>query len=217
MAEIGATAEGGCNRQALTALDGRGRDLFVSWCMEIGLQIRVDRLGNIFARKLGLNPALAPVLTGSHLDTQPTGGKFDGVLGVLAGLEALRSLSEQQCEHQRSIDLVVWTNEEGARFTPAMLGSGVWAGVFSEAQGLAREDAEGISVAQALSAIGYDGKEPAQAFPVHAAFEFHIEQGPILEQQAKSLGVDKRLLNYCVCVDRRHYDCRVNLHNCNQG
>ena len=130
MAKIGATQKGGCNRQALTELDKQGRDLFVSWCEDIGCDVQVDEIGNIFARRAGKNDQLPAVITGSHLDTQPTGGKFDGVYGVLAGLEVLRTLHDNKITTQHPIELVVWTNEEGARFSPACMGSGVWSGHF---------------------------------------------------------------------------------------
>ncbi|BFM18440.1 Zn-dependent hydrolase [Maricurvus nonylphenolicus] len=191
MAAIGGTDKGGCNRQALTAEDKAGRDLFVSWCREAGCSITVDEIGNIFAWRDGRNNDLPPVITGSHLDTQPTGGKFDGVYGVLAGLEVIRALNDADITTEAPLEVVVWTNEEGARFSPAMLGSGVWAGVFDLPYAYARTDHDGISVGQALEAIGYQGSQKAAAKPVTAAFEVHIEQGPILEQQDKEIGIVK--------------------------
>jgi beta-ureidopropionase / N-carbamoyl-L-amino-acid hydrolase len=189
MAKIGATDKGGCNRQALTDLDRQGRDLFVHWCEEAGCSIRVDKMGNIFARRAGRNNELPAVITGSHLDTQPTGGKFDGVYGVLAGLEVIRSLNDVKLETEAPLEIVVWTNEEGARFSPAMIGSGVWAGVFDLEYGLSRRDKQGISIAESLTGIGYAGETNAEPFPIKAAFEVHIEQGPILEQEQRQIGV----------------------------
>ncbi|WP_299941212.1 Zn-dependent hydrolase [uncultured Microbulbifer sp.] len=189
MAEIGATPAGGCNRQALTDEDREGRDLFVRWCREIGCEIRVDRMGNLFARRPGVDNSLPAVMTGSHLDTQPTGGKFDGVYGVLAGLEVLRTLEERGIRTKAPLELVVWTNEEGARFSPAMVGSGVWAGEFSLEYGHSRKDKAGKNIGQELARIGYLGSEPAQPGPIKAAFEAHIEQGPVLEKQNQVIGV----------------------------
>jgi len=131
IAEIGATEKGGCNRQALTDLDKQARDLWVQWVEEAGCDVRIDQMGNIFARRRGLDNGLPAVVTGSHIDTQPTGGKFDGVYGVLAGLEVMRSLNDHDISTRAPIEAVIWTNEEGARFSPAMVGSGVWCGEFS--------------------------------------------------------------------------------------
>ncbi len=189
MAKIGATEKGGCNRQALTDLDKDGRDLFVGWCTAAGCTVQVDEMGNIFARRGGRDNNLPPVITGSHLDTQPTGGKFDGVYGVLAGLEVVRSLNDANIETQAPLEVVVWTNEEGARFSPAMIGSGVWSGTFDVDYGHARTDKEGKSIADELQRIGYKGELKAQPKPIKAAFEVHIEQGPILEQQELQIGV----------------------------
>lgn len=189
MARIGATPAGGCNRQALTDEDRQGRDLFVSWCREIGCEVQVDQMGNIFARRAGADDSLPPVITGSHLDTQPTGGKFDGVYGVLAGLEVLRTLHEQKLQTRAPLEVVVWTNEEGARFSPAMIGSGVWAGEFSLEYGHGRADKSGKTIGEELARIGYLGEEPAEPKPITAAFEAHIEQGPILEKQDQVIGV----------------------------
>ncbi|WP_299580242.1 Zn-dependent hydrolase [uncultured Microbulbifer sp.] len=189
MAEIGATPAGGCNRQALTDEDRKGRDLFVRWCREIGCEIRVDRMGNIFARRAGTDNNLPAIITGSHLDTQPTGGKFDGVYGVLAGLEVLRTLVDNGVQTKAPLEVVVWTNEEGARFSPAMVGSGVWAGEFSLEYGHSRMDKSGITIGQELERIGYLGDEAVQPTPIKAAFEAHIEQGPILEKQDQVIGV----------------------------
>jgi N-carbamoyl-L-amino-acid hydrolase len=189
MAQIGATAKGGCNRQALTNLDKQGRDLFVRWCIDISCEIFIDEIGNIFARRAGKDNNLPAVITGSHLDTQPTGGKFDGVYGVLAGLEVLRTLHENNVITQHPIEVVVWTNEEGARFPPACMGSGVWSGNFSLMQTYQTTDKDGKSVGDELKRIGYLGKLKAQPRAIKAAFEVHIEQGPILEKQEKQIGI----------------------------
>ena len=189
MAQIGATPAGGCNRQALTDEDKAGRDLFVSWCQDEGCSIRVDQMGNIFAHRPGIDESLPPVIVGSHLDTQPTGGKFDGVYGVLAGIEVIRTLNENNCETLASLEVVVWTNEEGARFSPAMIGSGVWGGEFNLAHAHSITDKSGLSIGAELARIDYLGEEPAAAFPVSGAFEVHIEQGPILESEGLQIGV----------------------------
>ncbi|MFI2811343.1 MULTISPECIES: Zn-dependent hydrolase [Microbulbifer] len=189
MARIGATPAGGCNRQALTDEDRAGRDLFTEWCREAGCEIRVDRMGNIFARRPGSDPDLPPVITGSHLDTQPTGGKYDGVFGVLAGLEVMRTLEQHGLQTRAPLEVVVWTNEEGARFSPAMIGSGVWCGEFSLDYGHGREDKNGRTIGAELERIGYLGDQPAEPFPITAAFEAHIEQGPILEKEDQVIGV----------------------------
>ncbi|OQX35635.1 MAG: Zn-dependent hydrolase [Oceanospirillales bacterium LUC14_002_19_P2] len=189
MAEIGATTGGGCNRQALTHEDKLGRDLFKRWCEDAGCSVTVDEMGNIFARREGRHDTLPPVITGSHLDTQPTGGKFDGVYGVLAGLEVMRTLQEQDMRTDAPLEVVVWTNEEGARFSPAMIGSGVWSGVFDLDYAWQRTDKAGITLQQALESIGYKGDVPVKARPVKAALELHIEQGPILEQEQLQIGI----------------------------
>jgi beta-ureidopropionase / N-carbamoyl-L-amino-acid hydrolase len=190
VAEIGATEKGGVCRLALTDLDKEGRELFVAWCREAGCALRVDAMGNIFARRPGRNPDAAPVLTGSHLDTQPTGGKFDGVYGVLAGLEVVRTLNDLAYETEAPIEIVVWTNEEGSRFSPAMIGSGVYAGIFSLEQGLATPDnVTGVTMGAELERIGFAGPEKCGGQKVAAYFEAHIEQGPILEAAAKPIGI----------------------------
>ena len=189
MAEIGATPKGGVKRLTLTDVDRRGRDLFCDWCRELGLAIRVDEIGNIFARREGRDPARLPVLMGSHLDSQPSGGKFDGALGVIAGLEVMRSLNELGLITEAPIELVNWTDEEGSRFGHSLMGSGTWAGVFPREKTYALTDAEGIRVDTALDAIGYRGAEPARPFPADAYFELHIEQGPILEREGRTIGV----------------------------
>ena len=189
MAKIGATEKGGSKRLALTDLDREGRDLFVRWCREAGLAVSVDRMGNIFARRAGRRADLPPVVTGSHLDTQPTGGKFDGVYGVLAGLEVIRTLNDLGYETDAPIEVSVWTNEEGSRFAPAMVGSGVFAGVFSEEYGHGRSDLEGKTLGAELRRIGYLGETRTGGRPFRAFFEAHIEQGPILEAERKTIGV----------------------------
>ncbi len=189
MAKIGATEKGGCCRLALTDLDKQGRDLFVGWCEAAGCSIKVDKMGNIFARRPGKNNDLAPVMTGSHLDTQPTGGRFDGVFGVLAGLEVVRSLNDLGVETERPVEVAVWTNEEGSRFAPAMVASGVFAGVFDLDYGLSRADSDGKTMGEELQRIGYAGSEEVGGRDVHAFFETHIEQGPILEAEEKTIGV----------------------------
>ena len=189
MAEIGKTPRGGCNRQALTDEDKRGRDLYVSWCRAAGCEISIDSMGNIFARRQGANDSLPPVIAGSHLDTQPTGGKFDGVYGVLSGLEVIRTLNDANVETEHPIEVVCWTNEEGARFSPAMLGSGVWAGEFSLDYGHNRMNKAGQTVKDELQRIGYLGPESCRPKPLRAAFEVHIEQGPILENAGLQIGI----------------------------
>jgi len=188
MAEIGATARGGCNRQALTDEDKAGRDLFVRWGRELGCGVEIDQVGNIFLRRAGRDPSLDPVLIGSHLDTQPTGGRFDGVYGVLAGLEVLRSLSDHGLTTARSIEVASWTNEEGCRFAPAMLGSGVVAGSYDLDYAYSRTDKAGCSFGAELDRIGYRGSARAARRAFRAMFEAHIEQGPILEQTATTIG-----------------------------
>lgn len=189
MAQFGATPRGGCNRQALTDEDRLGREQFIRWCKAVGCAVRVDVIGNVFCRREGTHPELPPVLIGSHLDTQPTGGRFDGVYGVLAGLEVLRTLDEHGVETRRAVEVVSWTNEEGARFPPALMGSGVWSGVFDLQEIYRTKDRNGAVVADELERIGFKGKIPATPMPINAAFEVHIEQGPILEQEGLQIGV----------------------------
>jgi len=185
---IAETAKGGSNRQALTDADRQGRELFLSWARDAGCSVRVDAIGNLFVRRPGKQD-LPPVLTGSHLDTQPTGGKFDGILGVLGGLEVIESLNDAHVETDRPIDVVVWTNEEGARFEVAMLGSAVWAGTMSLDDARALTDRQDVSVGEELDRLGYAGEAPAEPYPVAAAFELHIEQGPVLEDAGITIGV----------------------------
>jgi len=189
MAKIGATEKGGCKRLALTDLDRESRDLFVKWCKDAGCTIRVDKMGNIFARRAGRNNDLPPVMTGSHLDTQPTGGRFDGVYGVLSGLEVIRSLNDLGYETEHPIEAAVWTNEEGSRFAPAMVASGVFAGVYDLEYGLSRADEDGKTMGEELERIGYAGEDEVGGRDVHAFFEVHIEQGPILEDEDVTIGV----------------------------
>ena len=190
MAEIGATARGGCDRQALTDLDGEGRRLLARWAEEVGLSVEVDRVGNMRCLRPGRDPNRAPVAIGSHLDTQPSGGKFDGPLGVLAGLEIMRALHEAGAETEAPLMLVNWTNEEGARFSPPMMGSGAAMGIFSEAEVLAKTDPEGAVFGEELRRIGWQGEaEPGDLQGLGAYFEVHIEQGPILEDEGLDVGI----------------------------
>ncbi len=189
MARIGATEKGGVCRLALTDLDKDGRDLFVRWCEEAGCTISVDRMGNIFARRPGRNPDAPPVMTGSHLDSQPTGGKYDGAYGVLAGLEVVRTLNDLGVETEAPVEVAVWTNEEGSRFAPAMIASGVFAGAFDLEHGLSRPDPEGRTLGEELERIGYAGDLECGNRELAAYFEAHIEQGPILEDEEKTIGI----------------------------
>ena len=189
LAQLGATVKGGVCRLALTDLDRQARDLFVSWCEAAGCEVSVDAIGNIFARRPGTDPERPPVMTGSHIDTQPTGGKFDGCFGVMAGLEVIRTLNDLGIETAAPIEVVVWTNEEGSRFPPCMMGSGVFAGKFDLQETLDKLDAEGLSVGAELQRIGYAGPRPVLGHAVGAYFEAHIEQGPVLEDQATTIGV----------------------------
>ena len=189
LAQLGATVKGGVCRLALTDLDRQARDIFVRWCEDAGCTVSVDAVGNIFARRPGRNPDLPPVMTGSHIDTQPTGGKFDGCFGVLAGVEVLRTLNDLNIETDAPLEVVVWTNEEGSRFAPCMMGSGVFADKFTLEETLAKTDPQGVTVGEALNAIGYAGSRQVNGHPVGAYFEAHIEQGPILEDERKTIGV----------------------------
>ncbi len=189
MARIGATDKGGVRRLALTDLDREGRDLFVRWCEEAGCAVSVDRMGNVFARRPGRDPDAPPAMTGSHLDSQPTGGKFDGAYGVLAGLEVVRTLNDLGVETEAPVEIAVWTNEEGSRFAPPMIASGVFAGVFDIEYGLSRQDPEGRTLGEELVRIGYAGDRECGDRKLAAYFEAHIEQGPILEDEGKTIGV----------------------------
>ena len=189
MAKIGPGIAGGNNRQTLTDADAEGRALFRDWCEASGMTMGLDRLGNMFMRHEGAEPDLDPVYIGSHLDTQPTGGKYDGVLGVLAGLEVVRSIRDMGVTTRRPIVVTNWTNEEGTRFAPAILASSVFAGALDEDFANTRVDAEGKLFGEELDRIGWRGTEPVGGRPMHAMFEYHIEQGPILEAENKQIGV----------------------------
>jgi beta-ureidopropionase / N-carbamoyl-L-amino-acid hydrolase len=189
MAKIGGTEKGGCKRLTLTEVDKRGRTLFQRWCTDAGLTLAVDDMGNMFGRREGQDPGLAPVMMGSHLDTQPTGGKFDGVLGVLGALEVMRSLNDLNVRTRRPIEIVNWTNEEGSRYAPAMIASGVFAGAYTKDYAYAMTDIDGLRFGDELEKIGFKGSEPTGERPVHAFFELHIEQGPILEDENIDIGV----------------------------
>lgn len=186
LAQIGATPAGGNRRLALTELDGQGRDLVTQWARELGCSIRVDAIGNIFMRRAG-RLDLPAVMTGSHIDTQPTGGKFDGNFGVLSGIEVLSTLHQAGVVTDRPLEVAIWTNEEGSRFVPVMMGSGVYCGAFTLESALAAVDLDGVSVATALDAIGYAGHDRIE--PPACYFEAHIEQGPVLEAHDKVIGV----------------------------
>uniref|UniRef100_UPI0035B2AA8F Zn-dependent hydrolase n=1 Tax=Paenirhodobacter enshiensis TaxID=1105367 RepID=UPI0035B2AA8F len=189
MAKIGPGVAGGNNRQTLTDADAEGRALFKSWCEAAGMTMGVDRMGTMFATRPGTDPEALPVYIGSHLDTQPTGGKFDGVLGVLGGLEAIRTMNDLGIRTKHPIVLTNWANEEGARFAPAMLASGVFAGEIDLDYAYSRKDLDGKSYGAELERIGWKGDEEVGARKMHAYFEYHIEQGPILEAEEKQIGV----------------------------
>ncbi|MBY5363235.1 Zn-dependent hydrolase [Rhizobium leguminosarum] len=189
MAKIGPGIAGGNNRQTLTDADAQGRSLFKKWCDDAGLTLGVDRMGTMFATRPGTDPDALPVYVGSHLDTQPTGGKYDGVLGVLAALEVVRTMNDLGIKTKHPIVVTNWTNEEGARFAPAMLASGVFAGVHSLDFAYNRRDPEGNLFGDELKRIGWVGDEEVGARKMHAYFEYHIEQGPILEAEEKQIGV----------------------------
>jgi N-carbamoyl-L-amino-acid hydrolase len=188
-AKIGGTPKGGIRRLTLTDEDKRVRDWFRQQCEALGCTVTVDEVGTMFARRAGKNPDAAPIAFGSHLDTQPTGGKFDGTLGVLAGLEVLRTLHDLDYRTNAPLELVNWTNEEGSRFAPAMLASGVFAGAFTRDEAYAKKDRDGVSFGEALETIGYRGAEPVGKRHFAGLFELHIEQGPILEKEGKTIGV----------------------------
>lgn len=203
MAQIGATPRGGVCRLALTDEDREARDLFVRWGEAAGCAVEIDRIGNIFVRRAGNDPTLPPVMTGSHLDSQPTGGKFDGVYGVLAGLEVIRTLNDHHVVTQHPIEVVAWTNEEGSRFAPAMVASGVFAGEFTLDYGLSRTAIDGTTLGQALDRIGYAGDRPCGGQPVYSYFEAHIEQGPLLEAEDRVIGVVQGIQG------QRWFDCAM--------
>ena len=190
LARIGATEKGGVCRLALSDLDRQGRDLFIRWCKEAGCTITIDKVGNIFARRPGKDDSLPPIMTGSHLDSQPTGGRFDGAYGVLAGLEVIRTMNDMEIETDAPVEVVVWTNEEGSRFSPAMIGSGAFIGEFSLDDVMNKKDnVTGEVFGDELKRIGYDGDAWLGDRPIGAYFEAHIEQGPILEDEEKTIGV----------------------------
>lgn len=189
MAKIGPGIAGGNNRQTLTDADSEGRHLFKRWCEAAGMTMGVDTMGNMFATRPGSDPEALPVYMGSHLDTQPTGGKYDGVLGVLGALEVVRTMNDLGVKTRRPIVVTNWTNEEGTRFAPAMLASGVFAGMHSMDYAYGRKDAEGKAFGDELKRIGWVGDEPVGARKMHAMLELHIEQGPILEAEGKDIGV----------------------------
>ena len=189
MAKIGPGVAGGNNRQTLTDEDSEGRHLFQKWCTDAGCTMGLDTMGNMFARREGANPDALPVYVGSHLDTQPTGGKYDGVLGVLGGLEILRTMNDLNIKTKHPIVVTNWTNEEGTRYAPAMLASGVFAGMHTEEWAYERSDADGKLFGDELKRIGWRGEEPVGERKMHAFFELHIEQGPILEVEGKEIGV----------------------------
>lgn len=188
MAQIGPGIAGGCNRQTLTDADGQGRALFAQWCAQAGLGQELDRIGNMFATRAGTED-LPPVYIGSHLDTQPTGGRYDGVLGVLGALEVVRTLNDLGIRTRHPICVVNWTNEEGARFAPAMLASGVFAGLHDLTWALDRTDAAGLRFGDELARIGWAGSAPVGGRPIKALYELHIEQGPILEAEGIDIGI----------------------------
>jgi N-carbamoyl-L-amino-acid hydrolase len=191
LAQIGATQKGGVCRLAASDLDAEARRLFIRWCEEAGCAVTIDGIGNIFARRPGRDPTLAPIVTGSHLDTQPTGGKFDGAYGVMAGLEVVRTLNDLGYETEAPIEIVAWTNEEGSRFSPAMVGSGAFTGVFTVEEALATRDnnVPDLTLGAELQRIGFAGPAPVGEHPVAAYFEAHIEQGPILEAAGLPIGI----------------------------
>ncbi|MDR0201881.1 MAG: Zn-dependent hydrolase [Delftia acidovorans] len=203
LARIGATPKGGVCRLTLTDLDRQGRDLVTRWAREAGMTVTIDKIGNGFMRRPGRDNSLPPIMTGSHIDTQPTGGKFDGNYGVLAGLEVVRTLNDHGIETEAPIEVAFWTNEEGSRFVPVMMGSGVFARAFTLEHAYAATDSEGKTVKGELERIGYVGSQEPGDHPIGAYFEAHIEQGPVLEDNARTIGVVTGVLGI------RWYDCVV--------
>ncbi len=203
LAKIGATPKGGVCRLTLTDLDKQGRDLVTLWAREAGMTVTIDKIGNGFMRRAGRNNALPPIMTGSHIDTQPTGGKFDGNYGVLAGIEVVRTLNDHGIETEAPIEVAFWTNEEGSRFVPVMMGSGVFAKAFTLEHAYAAKDTEGKSVQGELERIGYVGPQEPGDHPIGAYFETHIEQGPVLEDNDITIGVVQGVLGI------RWFDCTV--------
>ncbi len=203
LAKIGATEKGGVCRLTLTDLDKQGRDLVIRWAREAGMTVVIDKIGNGFMRRAGRNNSLPPIVTGSHIDTQPTGGKFDGNYGVLAGIEVVRTLNDHGIETEAPIEVAFWTNEEGSRFVPVMMGSGVFAKAFTLEHAYAARDTAGKSVKEELERIGYIGTQEPGDHPIGAYFETHIEQGPVLEDNDKTIGVVSGVLGI------RWFDCTV--------
>lgn len=203
LAQIGATPKGGVCRLTLTDLDKQGRDLVLRWAQEAGMTVTIDKIGNGFMRRAGRNNRLPPIVTGSHIDTQPTGGKFDGNYGVLAGLEVVRTLNDHGIQTEAPIEVAFWTNEEGSRFVPVMMGSGVFAKAFTLEHAYAATDTEGKTVKGELERIGYIGPQEPGDHPIGAYFETHIEQGPVLEDNDKTIGVVQGVLGI------RWFDCTV--------
>ncbi|MGO4379467.1 Zn-dependent hydrolase [Pseudoduganella sp. RAF53_2] len=203
LAKIGATPKGGVKRLTLTDLDKQGRDLVVGWGRAAGMSVTVDQIGNVFMRRDGTDNSLPPIMTGSHIDTQPTGGKFDGNYGVLAGLEVVRTLNDKGIKTRAPIEVAFWTNEEGSRFVPVMMGSGVFCGAFTLEHAYAAKDIEGKTVRDELARIGYMGDQVPGQHPIGAYFETHIEQGPVLEDEDKVIGVVPAVMGLS------WYDCTV--------
>ncbi|MBJ2165260.1 Zn-dependent hydrolase [Acidovorax sp. IB03] len=203
LAQIGATPKGGVCRLTLTDLDKQGRDLVTRWARGAGMTVTIDKIGNGFMRRPGRNNSLPPIMTGSHIDTQPTGGKFDGNYGVLAGIEVVRTLNDHGIETEAPIEVAFWTNEEGSRFVPVMMGSGVFAKAFTLEHAYAATDTEGKTVKGELERIGYIGDQEPGDHPIGAYFETHIEQGPVLEDNDKTIGVVSGVLGI------RWFDCTV--------
>ena len=203
LAQIGATPKGGVCRLTLTDLDKQGRDLVTGWAKDAGMTVTIDQIGNGFMRRAGRNNDLPPIMTGSHIDTQPTGGKFDGNYGVLAGLEVVRTLNDHGIQTEAPIEVAFWTNEEGSRFVPVMMGSGVFAKAFTLAHAYAAIDTEGKTVRDELARIGYIGEQVPGEHPIGAYFETHIEQGPVLEDHGITIGVVQGVLGI------RWFDCTV--------
>ncbi len=203
LAQIGATPKGGVCRLTLTDLDKQGRDLVTGWAREAGMTVTIDQIGNGFMRRAGRDNSLPPVMTGSHIDTQPTGGKFDGNYGVLAGIEVVRTLNDHDIQTEAPIEVAFWTNEEGSRFVPVMMGSGVFAGACTLDHAYAATDTAGLTVKGELERIGYIGDEVPGAHPIGSYFETHIEQGPVLEDHDITIGVVTGVLGI------RWYDCVV--------
>ena len=203
LAQIGGTPKGGVCRLALTELDKQGRDLVISWAQELGMTVVIDKIGNVFMRRAGRHNGLPPIMTGSHIDTQPTGGKFDGNYGVLAGLEVVRTLNDHGIETEAPIEVAFWTNEEGSRFVPVMMGSGVFAKAFSLEHAYSATDMEGKTVKSEFARIGYLGEQEPGNHPIGAYFETHIEQGPVLEDNDITIGVVQGVLGI------RWFDCTV--------